>query len=351
MSVLFNFYPALRPLLFSMDAEAAHHRSLTWLKTLSSCRLTGHCLRQHVAGKPVRIMGLELPNPVGLAAGLDKNGAYVDALASLGFGFIEVGTVTPRPQAGNPSPRLFRLPRSQALINRMGFNNDGLDAFLANIADSHWARQGGVLGLNIGKNATTPNEAAVDDYLIGLRAVYAHADYIVINISSPNTQGLRDLQGERQLSAMLSRLNQERERLADDHGRRVPLALKVAPDLTAEQVDAMAQVLLDQSMDGVIATNTTISRLAVEGQPHADEAGGLSGPPVHEMSLPVIARLRERLGPEVAIIGVGGIVSGQQAREKMAAGADAIQLYTGLIYRGPALISECARALADPVGV
>lgn len=346
MSVLFNLYPALRPLLFAMDAEAAHHRSLRLLKAVSSCAITRGALRQQIPDKPVNIMGLSLPNPVGLAAGLDKNGACIDALAALGFGFMEVGTVTPRPQAGNPLPRLFRLPRSRALINRMGFNNDGLDAFLANVSGSQWAGQGGVLGLNIGKNADTPNDRAVDDYLIGLRGVYAHADYITINISSPNTRGLRDLQGEDQLSAMLAALHQERERLADVHGRRVPLAVKVAPDLTPDQVDAIAQVLLAESMDGVIATNTTVSRQAVQGQVHASEAGGLSGPPVHEMSLPVIARLRHRLGPEVAIIGVGGIQSGRQAREKIAAGADAIQLYTGLIYRGPILIAECARALA-----
>lgn len=347
MSLLFNLYPAVRPLLFGMDAELAHQRSLALLNTLAHCGVTRRCLQARVPAQPVTLMGLTLPNPVGLAAGLDKNGAYIDALASLGFGFIEVGTVTPQPQAGNPAPRLFRLPRAHSLINRMGFNNDGLDAFLSNVSRSQWQKQGGILGLNIGKNAHTPNDRAVDDYLIGLRGVYAHADYITINISSPNTQGLRELQGKDELSHMLGTLHAERKNLADRYGRWVPLTVKVAPDLHQEQVDAIAEVLIEQSMDGVIATNTTVSREAVAGQPHAQEAGGLSGPPVHEMSLPVIARLRQQLGNDFAIIGVGGIASGQQAREKIAAGANAVQLYTGLIYRGPALVGECANALAN----
>lgn len=347
MSFLFNFYPAIRPLLFRMDAERAHHRSLEMLKTLTGCGITRQWLQANVPSKPASIMGLKVPNVVGLAAGLDKNGAYIDALASLGFGFIEVGTVTPRPQAGNPKPRLFRLPQAQALINRMGFNNEGLDAFLANIGRNQWQKQGGIVGLNIGKNADTPNEQAVDDYLAGLRGVYTHADYITINISSPNTQGLRDLQAEDALSKMLGRLDAERRQLADKQGRWVPLVVKLAPDLPLDQVDGIARVLIEQSMDGVIATNTTLSREAVKGQRHAQEAGGLSGLPVHEMSLPVIARLRQQLGESFTIIGVGGIASGQQAREKIAAGADAVQLYTGLIYRGPGLVVECTKALAN----
>jgi dihydroorotate dehydrogenase, subfamily 2 len=290
-------------------------------------------------------MGLMLRNPVGLAAGLDKNGAHVDALAALGFGFIEVGTVTPRPQDGNPKPRLFRLPRAQSLINRFGFNNQGLQAFISNVQRSSFRASGGILGLNIGKNATTPIERAVDDYLTCLDGVYAHADYVTVNISSPNTANLRSLQGGDELTTLLEALHTRREMLSDRHGRRVPLVIKIAPDLTQEQVDFIADLLLRYGMDGVIATNTTLSRAAVQGLPHAEETGGLSGPPVHELSLTVIRRLRERVGPDMAIIGVGGISAGRQAAEKVAAGANAVQLYTGLIYQGPRLIQECVDAL------
>jgi dihydroorotate dehydrogenase len=291
-------------------------------------------------------MGLRLRNPVGLAAGLDKNGAHIDALGQLGFGFVEVGTVTPRAQAGNPKPRMFRLPRAQALINRMGFNNLGLDAFIANVQRSAWRREGGILGLNIGKNADTPIERAIDDYLTGLEAVTPHADYVTVNISSPNTKNLRSLQSHDALTALLEALQTRRAALAEQSGRRVPLLVKIAPDLSMDEVDAIAEALPHYGIDGVIATNTTLSRDAVRGLPYEDEAGGLSGPPVHALSLAVIERLRSRLGREFAIIGVGGIHSGADAAEKIQAGADAVQLYTGLIYQGPKLIAECVRALA-----
>jgi dihydroorotate dehydrogenase len=345
MSILFHAYPLARRALFAMDAETAHDITLKSLRRAYECGATRALL--HAAPlAPVNVMGLRLPNAVGLAAGLDKNGAYIDALGNLGFGFVEVGTVTPRPQPGNPKPRLFRLPDANALINRLGFNNLGLDAFIANVTSSQWRTRGGVLGLNIGKNADTPIAQAADDYLKGLRAVYPHADYVTVNISSPNTQNLRSLQGGDELSDLLSRLQEARKALADTHGRHVPLAVKIAPDLTDEQVDAIADILPRHGVDGIIATNTTLSRQAVAGLPHADEAGGLSGPPVHELSLAVIARLRQRLGPALAIIGVGGIHNGRHAAEKMAAGANAVQLYTGLIYRGPALVHECVRATA-----
>lgn len=344
MSLLFNAYPLARTALFSLDAETAHELTLRRLQQAYDCRHTRRLLPA-AQGRARKLMGLTLRNPVGLAAGLDKNGAHIDALAALGFGFVEVGTVTPRPQDGNPKPRLFRLPRAQALINRFGFNNLGLDAFIANVRRSNFRREGGILGLNIGKNASTPIENAVDDYLTCLQGVYPHADYVTVNISSPNTTNLRALQGGDELTSLLRALQERREELAGQHGRRVPLLVKIAPDLTTEQVDAIAELLPRYGMDGVIATNTTLDRSKVEGLPHAGEAGGLSGPPVHELSLAVIRRLRDRLGPDTAIIGVGGISSGAQAREKIEAGADAVQLYTGLIYRGPALIGECVRAL------
>jgi dihydroorotate dehydrogenase len=345
MSLLFSTYPLARAALFSMDAEAAHDLTLTSLQKAYDCRYT----RKLIAAAPLKactLLGMPCRNPIGLAAGLDKNGAHIDALGNLGFGFVEVGTVTPLAQPGNPKPRMFRLPRAGALINRLGFNNQGLDAFIANVRKSQWRSQGGVLGLNIGKNATTPIERAVDDYLLGLEGVYAHADYITVNISSPNTQNLRALQGENELGALLAPLNDRRKALADRHGKRVPIVVKIAPDLDTQQIDIIADLLPRHDIDGVIATNTTLSRSAVQGLPHADEAGGLSGPPVHELSLAVIARLRQRLGSGYTIIGVGGVSSGRQAREKIAAGADAVQLYTGLIYRGPTLISECVQALS-----
>jgi len=344
MSLLFQAYPLARHALFALDAETAHEATLGALQRAYDCSLTRSLMHSQVL-VPTTLMGLKLQNPVGLAAGMDKNGAHIDAMGNLGFGFIEVGTVTPRAQPGNPKPRMFRLPDSEALINRLGFNNQGLETFLANVQRSTWRERGGVIGLNIGKNADTPIEQAADDYLIGLSGVYPHADYITVNISSPNTKNLRALQGEHELDQLLSQLAARRLALAEQHQRRVPLAVKIAPDLTEEQIDIIAEVLPRHGIDGVIATNTTLSREAVQGQKYAEEAGGLSGAPLHARSLEVIGRLRTKLGADYAIIGVGGVMSGQHAAEKMAAGANAVQLYTGLIYRGPSLVSECAREI------
>ncbi|HEX2519196.1 MAG TPA: quinone-dependent dihydroorotate dehydrogenase [Castellaniella sp.] len=347
MSLLFQAYPLVRSALFSMDPEQAHEWTLSALKRLNDCATTRVLARHRQPLLSRTVMGLPLRNPVGLAAGLDKNGACIDGLAMLGFGFIEVGTVTPLAQAGNPAPRLFRLPRARCLINRMGFNNAGLDAFVANVQRSRWRQDGGILGLNIGKNADTPIDRAVDDYLTCLNAVYPHADYVTVNISSPNTRGLRSLQHHDALDALLDALRERREALTDQYGRRTPLVVKIAPDLDDATVDAIADIVPRHGIDGIIATNTTLSRAAVTGLPHEHEPGGLSGPPVHEMSLRVIRRLRSRLGTTTAIIGVGGIESGQQAREKIQAGADAVQIYTGLIYRGPELVRECVQALTS----
>jgi len=334
-------YALARPLLFALDAEFAHQLTLE----LADAPLRFGLLRvARVPGAPVRAMGLDFPNPVGLAAGLDKNAAHVDALARLGFGFIEVGTVTPRPQPGNPKPRLFRLPRAQALINRMGFNNVGLDEFLANLERASWR---GVLGINIGKNFDTPLQNAGDDYATCLERVYARASYVTINISSPNTQGLRSLQGKDELDALLARLASMRAPLAERHGRRVPLALKVAPDLDAAQVQSIADAVRRHGIDGVIATNTSVSREGVEGLPHADEAGGLSGAPIGARATATLAALAAALKGEAALIGVGGILRGEHAVEKLTAGATLVQLYTGLIYRGPDLVSECISACRE----
>jgi len=291
----------------------------------------------------VKVLGLDFPNPIGLAAGLDKDGACIDGLAALGFGFIEVGTVTPRAQPGNPRPRIFRLPEAGALINRMGFNNGGVDQFVKNVQA---ARYRGPLGLNIGKNADTPIERAADDYLYCLERVYPFASYVTINISSPNTKNLRQLQGADELDALIGALKEKQQRLADLHGKLVPLALKIAPDLDDEQIKAIADTLLRHSIEGVIATNTTLARAAVAGMAHADETGGLSGKPVFDASNAVIAKLRAQVGDAVAIIGVGGVFSGEDALAKLAAGASLVQVYTGFIYRGPALIGECIDAIA-----
>jgi len=344
MTVIFNSYPLVRGALFAMDPEAAHDATMTALQKSYDCRFT-RTLTHNLPLAPRVLMGLTIKNPVGLAAGLDKDGAHIDALGNLGFGFIEVGTVTPRAQPGNPKPRMFRLPKAQALINRMGFNNLGLDNFLANVKRSTYRQSGGILGLNIGKNADTPIENAVDDYLTCLSGVYPHADYVTINISSPNTKNLRDLQSAAALDALLGALNSRRMALADEHSRRVPMALKIAPDMDQDQIDAVTTAVVNHGIDGVIATNTTVSREAVEGLAHAQEAGGLSGAPVHELSLTVIRQLRKNLGPDFPIIGVGGIVAGEQAAQKIQAGANAVQLYTGLIYRGPALIAESVKAI------
>ena len=303
-------------------------------------------LARSLPADPVRVMGLDFPNPVGLAAGLDKNGEHVDALAALGFGFIEVGTVTPRPQPGNPRPRLFRLTDRQAIINRMGFNNDGVEKLLANVSAAKFARWGGVLGINIGKNFDTPIARAADDYLFCLDRVYSAASYVAVNISSPNTTNLRELQRDDALDALLGSLKEAQARLADQHGKYVPLALKIAPDLEDQQIQAIADLLRQHRMDGVIATNTTLSRAGVEGQRHADEAGGLSGAPLLAMSTAVVGKLATALAGEVPIIGVGGIIKGADAAAKIAAGASLVQFYTGFIYRGPELVAEAAAAIA-----
>lgn len=338
-------YDFARAVLFRMDAEKAHEFALHQLKALHSLPLLGRRLAQSIAPLPTTIMGLTIQNPVGLAAGLDKNGAFIDPLASLGFGFLEVGTVTPKPQDGNPKPRLFRLPEHQCIINRMGFNNHGLAVFIDNVRQSRFQSQGGVLGLNLGKNASTPIEQATQDYLTGLAGVYPYADYVTINISSPNTQNLRALQGQEELNGLLGALAQRRAELAQQHQRYVPIAVKIAPDMQTEQVKAVAELLQRHGMDGVIATNTTLSRDAVQGHAHAQQAGGLSGPPVHALSLQIIRTLRESLGAQFSIIGVGGISNGQHAVEKIQAGANAVQLYTGLVYQGPALVKDCVEAL------
>ena len=331
-------YALARPLLFCLDPERAHELTLG----LADAPLRFGLLRvARAPGTPVRAMGLDFPNAVGLAAGLDKNAEHVDALSRLGFGFIEVGTVTPRPQSGNPRPRLFRLPRAEALINRMGFNNVGLDRFLENLSRASWR---GILGINIGKNADTPMERAADDYAACLERVYARASYVTVNVSSPNTKNLRDLQENRQLDALLARLSSQREPLAQRHGRRVPLALKVAPDLQPAQVQAVADAVRRHGVDGVIATNTSIAREGVEGLPHAHEAGGLSGAPLRDRATATLAALAAALKGEAALIGVGGILRGADALQKLDAGAALLQLYTGLIYRGPDMVAECISA-------
>ena len=328
-------YRLLRPLLFSLDPETAHRL------TLKSVDLFGGLLGTAVPARPVRAMGLNFPNPVGLAAGLDKNAEHIDALAALGFGFIEVGTVTPRPQPGNPRPRIFRLPRANALINRFGFNNVGVDAFLANVRRARWR---GVLGINIGKNFDTPLDKAADDYVLCLERVYTAATYVAINISSPNTKGLRGLQEKSELDALLGRIAASRERLVERHGKRVPLALKIAPDLDAAQIADIAAAVRTHGVDAVIATNTSVSRDGVEDLPHASEQGGLSGAPIKSRATSVLAALAKELGGAVTLIGAGGILSGADAAEKFSAGASLVQLYTGLVYRGPALVPECAAA-------
>jgi dihydroorotate dehydrogenase len=337
-------YALTRPFLFGLDAEHAHELTLGSIARLQNTPL--QCLwQQPRIDDPVTIAGLRFPNRVGLAAGLDKNGRCIDGLGAMGFGFIEVGTVTPQAQPGNPKPRIFRLPEANALINRLGFNNEGLEAFLANVRRAHFRARGGILGLNIGKNAATPIERAVDDYLLGLEGVYPHADYVTVNISSPNTQNLRSLQSDEALDALLGALQQRRQQLIARHGRSVPMFVKIAPDLDETQVGVIAATLQRHAIDGVIATNTTLARDAVQGLAHASEVGGLSGAPVAEASNRVIRALRAALGPSYPIIGVGGVLSGADAQAKRAAGADLVQLYTGLIYRGPELVTEVARAL------
>jgi dihydroorotate dehydrogenase len=334
-------YSLLRPALFQFDPEIAHGLTLSGLDIAQRLGLLN--LLPRANGKPVHVMGIDFPNAVGLAAGLDKDGAHIHALAALGFGFIEIGTVTPRPQSGNPKPRLFRLPEAEAIINRMGFNNLGVDNLVRNVEAAGYQ---GVLGINIGKNKDTPNEQAVDDYLACLDKVYAHASYVTVNISSPNTQNLRELQKDEALDALLSAIKLRQSELAQQHGKYVPIALKIAPDLDDAQIAAIAALLMMYRIDAVIATNTTLAREAVAGLPHAEETGGLSGTPVRTASNRVIRALAHHLKGEVPIIGVGGILSGEHAQEKIAAGASLVQVYSGLIYRGPDLVRDCVRSLA-----
>ena len=335
-------YSLARPFLCGVDAERAHGLALA---SLEAAYRTG--LNPLFASRPrplpTRAFGLEFPNPVGCAAGLDKNGAHVDALLALGFGFVEVGTVTPKPQAGNPKPRMFRLPEHQAVINRLGFNNDGVDALVRNVSRAR--RRHGLLGINIGKNKDTPNESAHEDYLFCLERVYPLADYVTVNISSPNTAGLRELQEEQALRNLVGVLREAQERLGAQHGRRVPMLVKIAPDLTDEDIESCARVLGDLHVDGVIATNTTVDRLPVEGHRHAGEAGGLSGAPLYGKSTAVLRRLRGRLDPAIPLIGVGGILNGADAAGKIAAGATMVQFYSGMVYRGPELVGECVDAI------
>ncbi|MDM0105736.1 quinone-dependent dihydroorotate dehydrogenase [Variovorax sp. J22R24] len=343
-----SLYGLARPFLFGFDPEHAHELTLDALARTQNTPLACAYAAPRVDDR-ITVAGLQFPNRIGLAAGLDKNARCIDAFAAMGFGFVEVGTVTPKPQPGNPKPRMFRLPQRDALINRLGFNNDGLEAFIANVQRARFRRGTAkapmLLGLNIGKNAATPIEHAVDDYLICLDGVYPHADYVAINISSPNTANLRSLQGDEALDALLGAVADKREALAARQGKRVPLFVKIAPDLEEAQVKVIAATLRRHGMDGVIATNTTLARDAVAGLPHANETGGLSGAPVMEASNRVITQLRTELGSRYPIIGVGGVLSASDAQAKIEAGADLVQIYTGLIYRGPALVRESAQAL------
>lgn len=335
-------YKLARPFLFGLDPERAHALGLSALEAAYRSGLSP-LLAMRPTALPTRAFGLEFPNPVGLAAGLDKNGAHVDALLGLGFGFVEVGTVTPRPQPGNPKPRMFRLPQYDAIINRMGFNNDGVDALVRNVGRAK--RKHGLLGINIGKNKDTPNESAVQDYLYCLERVYPLADYITVNISSPNTAGLRELQEERALRELVGTLREAQEKLGALRGKRVPMLVKVSPELSDDDIDAAARVLTELEVDGVIATNTTVSRISVREHKRAHESGGLSGAPLMDKSTAVLRKLRTRMPEAIPLIGVGGIVSSADAVKKMAAGASLVQIYTGLIYRGPTLIGECVEAV------
>lgn len=335
-------YSLLRPLLFKLEPETAHRVTLNTLKRVHNAGLVSRFV-SYFPGRPVRVMGLEFPNPIGLAAGLDKNGEYIDALAALGFGFLEIGTVTPRPQGGNPSPRMFRLPSANALINRLGFNNAGVEQLVANVKAANYR---GVLGINIGKNAGTPIARAAEDYCACLEAVYPVASYVTVNVSSPNTRELRQLQGAAALEPLLSRLNQLGSRLARDSGRKVPLAIKIAPDLDRKALQQIARIALANEVDGIVATNTTLSREGITHISLAMESGGLSGAPLKTKSTQAVRILAETLQDKIPVIAAGGIMSGADAVEKIEAGASLIQLYTGLIYGGPGLIPECASALA-----
>lgn len=339
---MLNLYPLIRPLLFKLDPETAHQLTFSALELGSRLGVTRY--EPDLSRiQPVEVMGLKFPTPVGLAAGLDKNGDHIDALAALGFGFLEIGTVTPRPQPGNPKPRLFRLPQAQAIINRMGFNNEGVDHLLANVEK---ARYDGILGINIGKNFDTPIDRAAEDYLIGLRKVYAHASYVTVNISSPNTANLRELQQADQIGGLLDKLKQEQGRLAREHERYVPIVVKIAPDMSEQEIEAVAQALIAYEMDGVIATNTTLSRQGVEGLADGDQQGGLSGAPLTRKSTAVVEQLYACVGEKLPIIAAGGIMGLDDARAKLDAGARLIQIYTGLIYKGPQLVVELTEGLS-----
>ncbi len=332
-------YCLVKPFVLALDPETAHEMSIAALRTLGKSPFAP--VGRPLPDTPTRVMGIDFPNPVGLAAGLDKNEEAIDGLAGWGFGFIEVGTVTPRPQPGNPKPRMFRLPQAEGIINRMGFNNHGIDALIANVRASRYR---GVLGINIGKNADTPIGRAADDYLIGLEKAYPHASYIVVNISSPNTKNLRELQGEVELDALLGALKARQAALAQQHARHVPLALKIAPDLDDVQIGSIADALRRHRIEAVIATNTTLDRSKVSSLPHAAEAGGLSGAPLFEASTAVVSKLAAILAGEVPIIAVGGVVDGAKAKAKIEAGAQLVQIYSGLVYRGPQLVKECVAA-------
>jgi len=336
------FYSAFRPLLFALDPEAAHCATLKSLDCLQRAGAAS-LLAAAAPRLPVQVMGLDFPNPVGLAAGLDKDGEHIEGLAALGFGFVEIGAVTPRPQPGNPRPRLFRLPEAEALINRLGFNSAGADVVAENLGRSRYR---GILGINVGKNADTPNESAAEDYVACLRKLYVHASFVTANVSSPNTKNLRALQRADELDALLLALTAERDRLAREHGRRVPLAVKIAPDLDEAGTEALADRVGARGIDAVIATNTTLSREGVEHLPSGSEQGGLSGTPLKARATAMVAKLRRALPARVPIIGVGGIASAADAREKLDAGASLVQLYTALVYKGPGLVGEIVRGLA-----
>lgn len=336
-------YRFIRRILFRLDPETAHELTLDLLATAARLKLTPLFVRGQLR-RPVTVMGIEFPNAVGLAAGLDKNGDCIDGLAALGFGFVEIGTVTPRPQPGNPKPRLFRIPERNAIINRMGFNNQGVDYLVERVRQ---AKYKGVLGINVGKNADTPVEKAADDYLIGLRKVYSLASYITVNVSSPNTPGLRSLQFGDSLRNLVAAIKEEQAQLAKAHGCYVPVAFKIAPDMSDDEIRMVAATLLEFQVDGVIATNTTLSREKVKGLPNAEETGGLSGEPLQDMSTRVVRLLAEELKGQIPIIAAGGIMDGASAAEKIKAGASLVQIYSGLIYRGPELVREAAEAIAQ----
>jgi len=335
-------YSLARPLLFALDAERAHDLALAALDA-AHCTGIAQRLAPTSTRLPTHVFGLDFPNPVGLAAGLDKNGAHAEALFALGFGFVEIGTVTPKPQLGNPKPRMFRLPEHQAIINRLGFNNQGVDALVRRV--ERIRHRPGLLGINIGKNKHTPNTEAARDYLHCLERVYPLADYITVNISSPNTEGLRDLQGEDALRQLIGQLREKQTALAVQHGKKTPMLVKIAPDLGDADLDAIAQVLTEQEIEGVIATNTTLARGKVQGHRHADESGGLSGAPLLDKATHILRELRTRLPGSIPMIGVGGITTGADAAAKIAAGAALVQCYSGLVYRGPGLIQECIEAI------